>query len=120
MWLATKQGFFSIVRDRDTEEKFWVRGRSIEDVEKLHEFLLRPISIPVIITPDADYVARFEVNKAGLKTLMSEMADSVDYSNFKDMIMVHNDQSDKVLAYTDMWAIMLNYQISREDNYVSR
>lgn len=110
MWIASKYGFFSIVK----KDGGWhIRARNAEDLE----LLKNELSLPKIThTPEADYCARIFVaddttGKDTMAKLMSALGESVDYPNFKNAIAASTAQRDKLHSYHDVWSVMHDYQI---------
>lgn len=109
MWIATKLGFYSIVRKED----YWhIRARTELDLENLRRF----VNLPAVeIWRGADYRFRIRVadSKAGaatIKTLIARLVASIDYENFKDEIAAQPDQKNKLRAYHTLWADMAALQ----------
>lgn len=100
MWIATQQGFYSIVLK---ERAYHVRARSRQDLENLNALLDAPREIHE--WPGADYRYRILVeNLDELETLLTRLARNLDYSNFKTRISTTPDQRSKLAAYHDLWA----------------
>ena len=126
MWIATKYGFFSIVKNmrKKEEPEVQIRARNRGDLEKLRRAFIKnwqkihgekpkygTKNFPLILdTPEADYKHRMIVNIIHLVHIMSLICTEIDYPNFKDMIHDTPDQKDKSLAYSEMWWSMFNYQ----------
>jgi len=107
MWIASKFGFFSIVKDISTNQNvhIWmVRARVKSDIENVAD-LLEIEHGDIIESDDSDYQYRILVNLPQLEDLMSEFAVNVDYPNFKDMIAETDDQMSKVPFYTRVWSM---------------
>ena len=99
MWIASKYGFFSIVKKK---EGFHVRGRSLKDLKNLKK--AASIDYEILERVGTDYAYRIIVDKKGLKKVMSAMEESIDYKNFKNKIHGIKDQKSKVHAYSNLWA----------------
>ena len=113
MWLFTRHGFFSITRrpEMDAEHPVQIRARCREDLEALRErwgALLGECA--VIDTPQGDYPARLCITGETLEALMREIAQDLDYPNFKGEIGRTPGQTDKLHAYHGIWEIMADYQ----------
>ena len=117
MWVASKYGFFSIVK----KDGGWhVRARKAADLKLLQTAVGSTFARAKIhLTPDADYCARIFITDhadgAGdvtIDRIMSALGESVDYGNFKDMIGETPEQKDKLPAYHRMWDAMFDFQIS--------
>lgn len=103
MWLATKKGFYSVVESGEQKGKYLIRSRSRKDLLNLFP------RGRVIDTPDADYGFRVIVDRKELGIFMSDLAESVNYPNFKDSLKSTN-QSDKLPFYMKIWSVMFQYQ----------
>ena len=106
MWLATQHGFYSIVQK--PAGQFHVRTRCKKDLENL--IALAAIKAPLHHTTDGDYAWRIVVGQSEVSAIMSALAASIDYSNFKNRIHDKPDQKDKLPAYSRLWSQMLEYQ----------
>lgn len=109
MWIASKFGWFSIVKKTDG---WHVRARVRQDLENL----IRAGDIckrwTIIETPDADYRYRFIVGKVGINRVFDALERSVDYPNFKAEIAALPDQRHKLRAYHEIWEKMAALQTS--------
>lgn len=107
MWLATKDGFFSIVKNTQSKkekEAYFVRARKSQDLRNAF-----PKKI-VYVSRQKDYAYRVLVSKTELKKLMNKTVNDLDYYNFKDTIKKIPNQRDKVPFYNEIWAVMNDYQ----------
>ena len=119
MWIFSKYGFYSIAEINDKEVV--VRARCKLDLQRLRKPLFdRGVAMPRIIEmPMRDYRYRVVLGKGELEDLMKLLADSVDYSNFKDEISSQTDKMEgpdklwnkiRVLYYSTVWSTMLDFQ----------
>jgi len=102
MWLATKHGFYSIVKK---EDGFHVRARIKKDLENL----LKECRYPRLIIQEddrADYRFRVIISKIGIERIFKVLGESIDYDNFKNKIRDTEDQFDKMLPYGTIWLSM--------------
>ncbi len=110
MWIASKLGFYSIVRKPTpyAEEIFHVRARLRPDLDKL----LQATRLHKTIEewPEADYRYRFFATDADLRHIMSSLATMLDYDNFKSAIGRTPDQKGKLAAYHSVWQQMADLQ----------
>jgi len=116
MWLATKYGFFSVVRNVDFRDKerdgaraYIVRTRRKADLAGVLEHTegIGIGSERIQVTLEADYPARVFVSQSEWEGLMAVLAGSVDYANFKSKIAATPEQSkDKHAAYAEIRGIM--------------
>lgn len=125
MWLFTGHGFFSVVMDDKDPNRVYVRARLREDINKVHE-LARTMAMcvntedgrllattEILETPERDYRFRFGMHKYGWAEVMYRMAESINYTNFKDVI--HERDPERAIAYTGVWAQMLHFSAKRQD-----
>jgi hypothetical protein len=110
MWLATQYGFYSIVQK--PAGQFHVRTRCKQDLENL--IALAGIDASMHHTTAGDYAWRIVVGQKEVGAIMTALATSIDYSNFKDRIHDTPGQEDKLPAYSRLWSQMLAYQTSQE------
>lgn len=91
MWLFTKYGFFSVVTSDRTSKTFAVRARVRSDLEALiratglqsHDTTGTPT---ILETPERDYSFRVLVTKREWEFIAHQLAESIDYPNFKGAI----------------------------------
>ena len=89
MWIFCKLGFFSAVQHRDKPDTLLVRGRFEGDLDRLLSSLSienRELCSPVTETPNADYFYRVEIPKHVFAKAIQEIAEEIDYGNFKDSV----------------------------------
>jgi hypothetical protein len=60
--------------------------------------------------PKADYRYRIIVGQQEVFEIMSHLAESLDYSNFKSMIGHSKGQREKLHAYHEVWSVMTGLQ----------
>lgn len=99
MWIISKLGFYSIVRDRDDAGSYWVRARVRADLERLTSILPGEI----IFMPDADYRFRVKLSREEKNRAVALLSDSIDYPNFKNEIARDATQRDRLTAYHEVW-----------------
>ena len=106
MWIFCKLGFFSAVQHRDKPDILLVRGRFVGDLERLLDSLStedHELCSPVTETSNADYLYRMEMPKHIFAKAVAEIAEEIDYGNFKDS--VHEGYSSpRDAAYMGCWA----------------
>jgi len=108
MWIASKFGYFSIVKKRDG---YHVRARKQSDLDSLLEGLTNE---EVKVWDKADY--RFRIvtkDKDLVMSIFEKLGESIDYDNFKNSLL-KTSQSDKLSFYHRIWNIMWEYQESYE------
>ena len=106
MWIASKFGFFSIVRK--SEEQFHVRARIHSDLENL--LVAADLDEKIHENDISDYKYRLVVGKDAVRKITSSMAETLDYSNFKNQIAETPSQEHKLGAYHQIWEIMYGEQ----------
>lgn len=112
MWLCTQHGFYSIVRKAVGE--IHLRARCKKDLENLKRFLTMRVAgasaWKIHRSEPADYRWRMVINSAELVALMAELAQDLDYSNFKGVIASKPDQREKLGIYTAFHHDLENWQ----------
>lgn len=103
MWIATEKGWFSIVKEHDSE-LILVRARKKNDLK-----LLFP-GKKIIRNKSKDYVYRVKVRRSEIVSKMVDLFLELDYTNFKDHIGDLKSQKDKLPSYSRIWSIMNDYQ----------
>lgn len=100
MWLFMKQGFLSVVQDKDEPNFLFVRSR---DKEHLRRFGAREEDIVVI--PGSDYQYRIRIHKTTFGVMVAQLINRIDYTAFKSSI----DNDPKYShALFDVWRLMYN------------
>lgn len=117
MWIASKYGYFSIVK----KDGGWhIRARSKEDLELLRTAVGGDfVHLVVHLTPEADYCSRIFVEddpegKKLMEALFSTLEASIDYPNFKDEVGKISSQKEKLKYYGRIWSEMMDYQARKE------
>ena len=96
MWIASRYGFFSIVKKDDG---FHVRARSRRDLEILREACIkwvrpeRGLILEIKDTPNSDYCSRIVLGDVHLIT--DVLANSVNYPSLRKEIEATPEQADK-------------------------
>jgi len=116
MWLYTTLGFFSCVKDRQSD-LIIIRARVKEDIENLKR--LTPHLGAIIETPNRDYPFRATIKRFFFDTLLSEIALSVDYPNFKDEVKKKQGK-DRAGLYTRIWATTISLEKNRQDRFLKK
>ena len=114
MWFFCKLGFFSAVLHRDKPDTLLVRGRFSGDMERLLNSMSpedRDLCSPMAETPNADYHYRMEMPKHVFAKAVEEIAEKIDYDNFKDSVHEGN-QSPRDTAYMGCWSELRTGQIA--------
>ena len=102
MWIATKVGFFSIVRKE--EKDFHVRARLRPDLVELMD--LAGIESEIFESEYADYRFRIVVDSDTVSKIAAGLFEEIDYDNFKNTIYDSPTQREKCEAYGNIWSLM--------------
>ena len=94
MWIATKVGFFSIVR-KDKDE-YHVRARVCQDLTELME--LAGVECELFESKNADYRFRLVIDQETLEVIGAKLFAQIDYGNFKNRILESDTQCEKANA----------------------
>lgn len=106
MWVATTQGFYSVVAHRDDPECVIVRARTRDDIEALRRQIpdLKPFE-----DPSADYRHRAIVSKAEWVVALAELASEIDYDNFKNAVADRQGR-ERAHTYAGVWTVLRQLQ----------
>jgi len=119
MWMFTKDGFFSTVKDRYCgDNEVVVRARVREDLER---FCARfGIGAEAIKTfSQADYAFRVQVLQSEWAQYVQDMAASIDYPNFKGTVIARDH--DRHRAYMECWQALHDWQeMTMRINWINR
>ncbi|MDO4576223.1 MAG: hypothetical protein Q4D98_13530 [Planctomycetia bacterium] len=105
MWLFCRSGFFSAVQHFENAEVIHVRARFEGDLERLCE--THGVTADVKETPGNDYRFRMDFDRETWARIVSEEAEAIDYTNFKNAV---HDGTVRDRAYMDCWAAMSSGQ----------
>ena len=114
MWLITPIGFFSVVRKpTDTKNKtLTVRARVRSDLEALQAKYLPELG-PIQESSVNDYRFRAVAPQAAVAAAMARLAESLDYSNFKDAVKQRQGAA-RANLYHGVWDVL--YRLQQEPN----
>lgn len=107
MWVASRLGFFSIVRDLRDASAVQVRARRRAHLDALRRLAAEAgvrMDAP-ISTPGRDYPWRVIVADRHLPTLLAALAADVEYTNFK--AAVGREDPDAAAVYGRVWAALM-------------
>ena len=116
MWLFTKYGFFSAVRNMDNPGLTHVRARFKGDLSRLIAYayghrelkgVLSPKRPVVRYTPRNDYAWRADFPKADFAAIVAATALEIDYTNFKNAAHCGTLRDN---AYMRVWGVMSSAQ----------
>lgn len=110
MWLITPVGFFSIVqKPADVSAgTLTVRARVRSDIDALRATFL-PELTPTKETASADYRFRGQAPKAAVAAALAKLAESIDYSNFKDDVAKRQGK-ERAHLYHGVWDVLYAMQ----------
>lgn len=114
MWLFTKEGFFSVVKNEGADEdEVLIRARVDEDLTRLIEFIGRDIGDEFKDfyrweDTYSDYRYRLVVRREVFARYMSEAVMDIDYTNVKDSI--DQDSEERHSAMMQVWGAMMTLQ----------
>lgn len=103
MWIASTDGFISIVQHRELPDMLMVRARVRKDLLSLFK------EEQIIETLDADYRFRVLVPKKEMAVLVAQKILDLDYPNFKSKVARIPSQKDKLTVYHEIWGVMWEY-----------
>lgn len=109
MWLITEIGFFSAVRDRNTDQTL-VRARDRRDLERLCRDYIGYHTIET--TEDSDYRHRLRVDPMTWSRAVADLASAINYGNFKDRV-ADTLGAERAAIYMEVWHDL--YEIQRAE-----
>jgi hypothetical protein len=80
MWIFTKDGFYSVVEDRNDPSVFLVRARIEGDIERLWP------TAKVERNTGTDYAYRARIHRTVVSKVLAETVEEIDYDNFKSAV----------------------------------
>lgn len=101
MWIFNREGFFSVVQDRENAKKMIVRARFEGDLEKVIKEM-RWRSIKVEETLDADYAFRIRISRDKWAKYVAYSALMIDYDNFKGSL----GDWERHNIYLSVWGVL--------------
>lgn len=122
MWLFTKYGFFSVVSARLGDgaygngvdvDRVMVRARDRRHLERLQERFCKELETTEIReSPSTDYRFRIFVSKSAWKVIAEQLADEINYDNFKSEVHRHTGHNDAsyTAALHEVWSVMHRLQ----------
>ena len=113
MWLITTFGFFSIVQKPEDVKSgmLTIRARVGSDLDTLRSNYL-PVLGPTQESADSDYRYRARAPRAAVAAAMTEIAEDIDYSNFKDVVAKRQGPL-RAKAYGKVWQVLYSMQTSQ-------
>jgi hypothetical protein len=117
MWIFTRYGFYSIAcaskRDGSLDgQSVMVRARCIAHLRSIQKRFPALAVGKILELPDHDYRYRLVISKACWTTIVGELAQEQEWSNFKDETAKYQGTSGRgyVRALHDVWAVMNRLQ----------
>lgn len=101
MWVFTRDGFYSAVADKRDPSTLMIRARDEGDIAAL----AARCGTTWTHTPDADYAYRTVVKRAVFGRYLAHEAETLDYDNFKSMVMKRIGVARERL-YADVWSVL--------------
>jgi len=101
MWLFTKNGFVSIVQDRDNKDDLIVRARVRNHLQALFPLAVIPETV------DADYRFRTIVNRRVVRKFVTDQVSAIDYPNFKNTVVDPDYHAACLLVWSSMHQLQL-------------
>jgi hypothetical protein len=108
MWIFTPTGFYSVVEDRNDDNRVFIRARRSEDIKALEQYIDVEFLGEMIVMPKADYPYRVHVDKETAGDIAYNAAMSVSYGNFKNEVAKHDKK--RAGIYHDVWDVMLKLE----------
>lgn len=110
MWLITPVGFFSVVqKPADVAAgTLTVRSRVRSDLDSLRAMVL-PNLTPTKESSSTDYRFRAQAPKASVAAAFAKLAESIDYSNFKDVV-AQRQGKERAHLYHGVWDVLYAMQ----------
>lgn len=121
MWLFTTYGFYSVVCAREGDgrhgrpvdpSRVMVRARVAGHLEALKARFPEALgACPIEASPSADYACRIFVDKATWASVAQQLADEIDYDNFKSAVARRGRTGRRYeAALHDVWTVMAALQ----------
>ena len=117
MWVFTRYGFYSIACANRSDgsldsQSVMVRARCIAHLRSLQKRFPALAVGKILELPNRDYGYRLIIPKASWTTIVSELAQEQEWSNFKDEAARYQGTSDRgyVQALHDVWDVMHRLQ----------
>jgi len=126
MWVFTKYGFYSVVCARQGDgghgrpvdvSRVMVRARVREHLDALKARFPDLVGdCDIQEFAGSDYACRIFVHKSTWNTVISLLADDIDYDNFKSEVARHQGAAGAAYEHAlhDVWAVMNQLQRTRQ------
>lgn len=114
MWLFSKDGFFSVVKNRYCKDgDLAVRSRCKDDLIRFCKVTKTPQK-GIKVFPDADYRFRVHVTAETWAKYAGACSMNIDYPNFKTAVHSVDPSIRRSHAMHECWAAMNNFQEGRQ------
>jgi hypothetical protein len=118
MWLLTRDGFVSVVADKEERGNLVVRGRRREDVETVLRGCGKSGRGAVAVHyATADYEWRGWVAKTWFAEYLSKQARAIDYDNFKAEVERYDGDKERVAILHRVWSVLTGLAAPRRAAY---
>ena len=108
MWLFTKYGFFSAVKD-PRDKMIVVRSREVSHLQTLKDrFDIDKYEITT--STDSDYFCRIRLPHRVWNEVVKELSAEIDYPNFKSAVLKEQGKTDYEHALHEVWGVMADTQ----------
>lgn len=102
MWLSSTIGFFSIVKEHDTDNLL-VRARVKTHLVNLRQALPELQERRIITTPERDYRFRIIVTAGEVQKILAYLAANINYNNYKNATKKHMPSPDEQAMLFEIW-----------------
>lgn len=110
MWLATTQGFYSVVEDKRDMHMLVVRARTKGDIKALVDKQLPGLTIHEGV--GTDYPYRVFVPRERWLSALNHLSEEIDYTNFKDAVKAKQGQK-RADLYMGIWSLLYELTLGR-------
>ena len=110
MWIFTHYGFFSVVCTKD--DLMQIRARNKNHLQRLCDVFPKELkNAEIISVENADYAWRIIVDSAEWEAVAYQLANEIDYTNFKDDCKKCMPNDKMYLGILSrIWTLMAGYQ----------
>lgn len=109
MWLFTKDGFVSVVKDKYCKpDEVTVRARIREDL--IHALEKAGLDAEILEIDHADYRFRAIIKQEDFAVAAARIAMEIDYSNFKNEACPFERDNGRAVAYHSCWDALRGWQ----------
>lgn len=112
MWLMTVYGFFSVTQSEKEPDKFKVRARRKEHLEKLSRAFKQLRRFEIHDSPKLDYRWRIYVPRETWKKVVAQLIDQTQFSNFKNAAKKFGGDDRYLHALSKTWSTFADIQES--------